>query len=196
MNKLIIITGISGTGKTTLAKELYNKIENSTLLSGDIIFENIYDIVGFKNKAEKKSLKSLNISIYKRLLKECMKRKDEVIILEYPFKVNWKPYLDQLSNQYEYEVFTINLFTNNFDKLFENLLKREMSKTDRHPSHYLTSYSPKKRKSYEPFFEFKYDTLKQEYDSLEANNINLGKVININDIRELDLDNLIHAISQ
>lgn len=100
MNKLIIITGISGTGKTTLAKELYNKIENSTLLSGDIIFENIYDIVGFKNKAEKKSLKSLNISIYKRLLKECMKRKDEVIILEYPFKVNWKPYLDQLSNQY------------------------------------------------------------------------------------------------
>lgn len=196
MNKLIIITGISGTGKTTLAKELYNKIENSTLLSGDIIFENIYDIVGFKNKAEKKSLKSLNISIYKRLLKECMKRKDEVIILEYPFKVNWKPYLDQLSNQYEYEVFTINLFTNNFDKLFDNLLKREMSKTDRHPSHYLTSYSPKKRESYEPFFEFKYDTLKQEYDSLESNNINLGKVININDIRELDLDNLIHTISQ
>ena len=75
MNKLIIITGISGTGKSTLAKKLYNKIENSTLLSFDILTENIYDIVGFKNKAEKKSLQQLNANIYKNLIEECMKRK-------------------------------------------------------------------------------------------------------------------------
>ena len=90
MSKLIIITGISGTGKTTLAKILYNKIESSTLLSFDTLTENIYDIVGFKNKTEKKSLKQLNTNIYKSLIEECMKRKDEIIILEKPFKIEWK----------------------------------------------------------------------------------------------------------
>ncbi len=196
MNKLIIITGISGTGKSTLAKKLYNKIENSTLLSFDILTENIYDIVGFKNKAEKKSLQQLNANIYKNLIEECMKRKDEIIILEKPFKIEWKDYLDQIRKKYKYKILTINLFTNDFDKLFDNLLKREMSKADRHPSHYLTSYSLKEKELYEPYFEYEYNTLKQEYDFLESNNINLGKVININDITELNFDNLIQTISQ
>lgn len=61
MNKLIIITGVSGTGKTTLANILYEKIENSTLLSYDKLSESIYDIVGFKNNNEKKKLRILNI---------------------------------------------------------------------------------------------------------------------------------------
>lgn len=196
MNKLIIITGISGTGKTTLAKNIYNKIKNSTFLSFDTLSENIYDMVGFKNKTEKKSLKLLNINIYKNLIEECMKRKDEVIILEKPFKIEWKDYLNQVSQKYKYEIFTINLFTNDFDKLFNNLLKREMSKLDRHPSHYLSSYSLKEKESYEPFFEYEYNTLKQEYDSLESNSINLGKVININDITEVNIDNLIKTILQ
>jgi len=196
MNKLIIITGISGTGKSTLAKKLYNKIENSTLLSFDILTENIYDIVGFKNKTEKKSLKQLNTNIYKSLIEECMKRKDEIIILEKPFKIEWKDYLDQISKKYKYKILTINLFTNDFNKLFDNLLKREMSKAERHPSHYLTSYSLKEKELYEPYFEYEYNTLKQEYDSLESNSINLGKVININDITKLNLSNLIQTISQ
>ena len=53
MKKLIIISGISGTGKTTLAKKMYQKIENSTLISLDSLKEDIYDIMGFKDKKQK-----------------------------------------------------------------------------------------------------------------------------------------------
>lgn len=55
MNKLIIITGVSGKWKTTLANILYEKIENSTLLSYDKLSESIYDIVGVRIITERKS---------------------------------------------------------------------------------------------------------------------------------------------
>ena len=56
MSKLLTITGISGTGKTTLAKMLYQKIDNSVMLSFDKLSENIYDMLGFQNKQEKRKL--------------------------------------------------------------------------------------------------------------------------------------------
>ena len=49
MKKLIIVTGISGSGKTTISNYLYNHYKNSTLLSIDTIKERIYEIVGFYN---------------------------------------------------------------------------------------------------------------------------------------------------
>lgn len=45
MRKLIIITGVSGTGKTTLAKILHKKLENSILLPYDELSENISDMI-------------------------------------------------------------------------------------------------------------------------------------------------------
>lgn len=194
MKKLIIVTGISGTGKTTLAKMLYEKINGSTLLSYDTLSENIYDIVGFKNKTEKKSLQSLNIELYKKLIRECMKRKDEVIILERPFKKEWIDFFDNLSKQYAYEIYTINVFAKDFNVIWARLLKREKSKKERHPSHYLNSYCLKRKQEYEPFFEYDYDTLKEEYDGLISNRINLGKVIEIEDIEDVDINEMIKEI--
>lgn len=196
MHKLIIITGISGTGKTTLAKMLHEKINISTLLSYDILSENIYDIVGFRNKKEKKSLQSLNIELYKKLIRECMKRKDEVIILERPFKKEWIDFFDNLSKQYAYEIYTINVFAKNFNLIWKRLLQREKSKEERHPSHYLNSYCLKKKQEYEPFFEYDYDTLKEEYDGLISNRINLGKVIKIEDIEDINIDEMIKEIME
>ena len=45
MKKLIIITGVSGVGKTTLAQILYKKLENSILLSYDEFSEKIQHII-------------------------------------------------------------------------------------------------------------------------------------------------------
>ncbi len=194
MNKLIIITGISGTGKTSLGNILYKKIENSILLSSDRLSENIYDLVGFKNKLEKDSLRKLKVDIYKILIEECMKRKDEIIILEKPFKIQWKDYFDKLGKKYQYEIYTINMFAKNFDTIWNRLLKREKSRQDRHPSHYLDAYSLKKKDDYEPFFEYDYDTLKEEYDKLISNSINLGNIINVEDIEQLDIDKLIKEL--
>lgn len=90
MKKLIIITGVSGTGKTTLAKILHKKLENSILLSYDEFSEKISDMIGFKNKEQKKHLCYLKTEMYKKLIEECMGRKDEIIILEKPFKIEWR----------------------------------------------------------------------------------------------------------
>ena len=68
MKKLIIISGISGVGKSTLAKKMYQKIENSTLISLDILAEDIYDIMGFKDKGQKKELQLLYKKVYKMLI--------------------------------------------------------------------------------------------------------------------------------
>lgn len=191
MNKLIIITGVSGTGKTNLANILYEKIENSILLSYDKLSENIYDLVGFKDKSQKKQLQLLNERIYKDLIEQCMKRKDSVIILEKPFRIEWKEFFEKLSRKYEYEVYTINMFSKNFETIWKRLKKREMSKKDRHPSHYLNSYYLKNREGYLPFFEYDYDKFKEEYDKLLVNSINLENVINVEDIDGLDINKLI-----
>ena len=88
MSKLIIITGISGTGKSSIANMMYTKIENSTLLSFDVLKENIYDIIGFRNKSQKKSLREITGKMYKKLIEEAIKRNDEIVIIEYPLKRN------------------------------------------------------------------------------------------------------------
>lgn len=194
MRKLIIITGISGTGKTTLAKNLNIKIEDSILLSYDELSEKISDIIGFKNKEQKDHLYSLKLKIYKELIEECMQREDEVIILEKPFKIEWKDYFESLIVKYKYDVFTINVFAKDFETIWQRLIKRETKKEERHPAHYLDSYYYNKKDTYTPFFEYNYNSSKYNYDKFLYNSLNIGKVINVNDIEEVDIDNLIKKL--
>lgn len=194
MKKLIIISGISGVGKSTLARKMYQKIENSTLISLDVLAENIYDIMGFKDKKQKRSLQLLYKKVYKMLIEEAMKRSDEVVIVEYPFKKEWITFFDKMIGKYDYQVYTIHLFAKDFDTIWKRLKIRENS-VERHPSHYLQEYNLKNKEKYEPYFEYEYNTLKKEYDNLISNCINLGKVIKVEDIEELDIDKCIKSIT-
>lgn len=194
MKKLIIISGISGTGKTTLARNMYQKIENSTLISLDVLAENIYDIMGFKDREQKRALKTIYKKVYKMLIEEAMKRSDEVVIVEYPFKKEWITFFEKMIGKYDYQVYTIHLFAKDFDTIWKRLQIRENSK-ERHPSHYLQEYNLKNKGKYKPYFEYEYNTLKKEYDNLISNCINLGKVIKVEDIEELDIDKCIKSIT-
>ncbi len=193
MKKLIIISGISGTGKTTLAKKMYRKIENSTLISLDSLKEDIYDIMGFKDKKQKKSLSSLCKKVYKTLIEKSMQRNDEVLIVEYPFKKKWIKFFEKMVNKYNYQVYTIHLFAKDFDTIWNRLKIRENS-IERHPSHYLQTYCLKNKEKYKPYFGYEYKTLKKEYDNLISNCIHLGKEIKVEDIEKLDVDKCIKSI--
>ena len=107
MKKIVIITGVSGTGKSTLAKKLYQEIKNSTMLSMDVLAENIYDIAGFKNRKEKQQLKKIYITMFKKILEEVLKREDEIVIVEYPFKKEWISFFDKIIEKYNYKAYTI-----------------------------------------------------------------------------------------
>lgn len=41
MSRLIIVTGISGSGKSTISKNIYNHYKNSTIILVDVLKENI-----------------------------------------------------------------------------------------------------------------------------------------------------------
>ena len=193
MKRLIIITGISGTGKSSLARTLYNKLENSTLISFDALLENVYDILGFKDKEQKDSLRTINNIFYKKLIKESLFREDEIVIVEYPFAKEWKKYFFDISLKYNYKIYTINMFAKDFDTIWNRLKIRENS-CERHPSHYLQSYFFKNKNQYIPFFEYDYQKHKESYENKKRNNINLGTVININDIEEVNIDQLIKSL--
>lgn len=193
MKKLIIITGVSGTGKSSLAKMLHNKLDNSTLISFDALAESIHDILGFKNEEQKESLHKINNTFYKRLVKESLARGDETVIVEYPFAKEWIRYFNEVTAKYNYKIDTINIFAKDFDTIWNRLLIRENG-PERHPSHYLQSYFLKNRDQYKPFFEFDYQEHKELYENKMRNNLDLGTIININDIEDVDIDKLIDSL--
>lgn len=116
MKKLIIITGISGSGKSTVAAYL-NKNLSSTLISLDTLKENIFDIIGFKNELQKNELKPLIYNIFILLLDECLKREDECVIVEFPFSASWKEKFESLVLKYGYDAITIKVKNRGFETI-------------------------------------------------------------------------------
>ena len=57
---IIYITGLSGSGKTTIAKELQNKILNSILLDGDEIRHSINSDIGFEKQDKIENIRRNN----------------------------------------------------------------------------------------------------------------------------------------
>lgn len=195
MNKLIVITGISGSGKTTLARYLNQKIENSVWLSPDILQENVYDTIGFKNKKQKKDLKKIAHNTFQKILKESMKRGDECIIVEFPFREKWKKFFEECLEKYDYQAITINAILDDFNENWQRILKRDLS-DERHPSHELENYNPLYKNEYKRAEAMLYEDLKKEYDTLEMNQINLGKVFEFNNQNKQSLQEILKKIKE
>lgn len=177
MNKLIIVTGISGSGKTTISKYIYNHYKNSTIISMDTLKENIYDLVGFDNYEEKQNLKDIVYETFIKLLTECMKRQDDTIIIEYPFNKKWEQIFKELVDKYNYETITIKVKGKDYDAIFRRLNERNNS-SKRHPSHSLTKYNLKEKDKYKSTNELDYEELKHDYEDDKYTSICLGKEIN------------------
>lgn len=181
MSKLIIITGISGSGKSTISNIIYNYYENSTLISMDTLKENIYELIGFYNYGQKKELTQIIYDTFISLLTECMNRNDENIIIEYPFNKSWEDKFKELITKYNYDALTIRVKGMDYDSIYKRLEKRNNS-AKRHPSHSLKVYNPKVKENYTSTNELDYKKLKEDYENDKYTSINLGKTIDfIND---------------
>lgn len=182
-------------GKTTLASYLNRKIKDSVWLSPDILQENIYDTIGFKNERQKKDLRKIAHNTFQKILKESMKRGDKWIIVEFPFRIKWKKFFEECIQKYDYEGITINAILDDFDENWHRILKRDLS-DERHPSHELSCYNPLYKNEYKRTEAMLYEDLKKEYDTLEMNQINLGKVLEFHNENKKSLEEIRKKIEE
>lgn len=116
MHKLIIIRGNSGSGKTTIAKELQQKFGNNTMLiSQDVIRRDMLKVKDGEN--------TLALPLMKELL--CYGEKNsDVVILEGILISEWYRSLFELAVQ----LYGTNIYAYYFDLPFEETLRRHKTK--------------------------------------------------------------------
>lgn len=120
---LYIISGISASGKTTLAKTMQEKL-NCKLFSLDLYKEQVYEEYGFKNEIERITL--WNMAKYKFQAEiTTIARNQENIIVEYPFDVTWQEFFNYLSDKYNYILVIVNCMTRNFDDIWKSRVERD-----------------------------------------------------------------------
>lgn len=116
MSKLIIIRGNSGSGKTSVAKELQRRFgDNTMLISQDVIRR---DMLKVRDGQGTKALKLL------MKLLEYGKENSEVVILEGILNSTWYKELFNLA----LELFGVNVYAYYYDLPFDETLRRHKTK--------------------------------------------------------------------
>ncbi len=119
MQKLIILRGNSGSGKTTIAKELQSKFgSNTMLISQDVIRRDILRVKDGENTRALSLMKELLIYGYNHC---------NVVILEGIMYADWYKPLFELAVQ----LFDAKIYAYYFDLPFEETLKRHQTKPNR-----------------------------------------------------------------
>ncbi len=131
MPKLIIICGLPGTGKTTLANELSKKLQ-IFCLHKDSIKESLYESLKMNSLEDSKRLGYPSVKAILDLAEENLSRGIDVII-ESPFNfTDDEKVFETLQNKFDLNLYTIVL---QLDKV--NRKKRFMER-ERHSSHHDT----------------------------------------------------------
>ena len=120
MRKLIILRGNSGSGKTTIAKELQNRFgSNTMLISQDVIRRDMLKVKDGENTQALPLMKELLIY---------GSNHSNVVILEGIMYADWyKPLFELAVKLYGTEVYAYY-----FDLIFEETLKRHQTKPNCH----------------------------------------------------------------
>lgn len=120
---LIIVNGMSASGKTTLAKKIQEKYKYP-LLSMDDYKVKLYDKYGFVSESERLRLRNIAKETFCAEIILYM-RKNQTIIIEYPFNESWQEFFDEIKNQYSYKILVINCDSRDFDDIWNSRVKRD-----------------------------------------------------------------------
>lgn len=120
MRKLIILRGNSGSGKTTIAKELQNRFGDNTMrISQDVIRRDILKVKDGENTQAIPLMKELLIYGNSH---------SEIVILEGIMSADWYRPLFELATQ----LYGTEIYAYYFDLPFEETLKRHQTKPNCH----------------------------------------------------------------
>ena len=129
MSKLIIVCGLSGAGKTSLAKALSQKL-NIACLHKDIIKETLYEALNFSTLEESKKIGIHSVKLLFEIAENIISNKVDIII-ESPFNFSGDYQLFQKwIDEYNIELYSIICSVPN-----EERLKRIKSRP-RHQAHH------------------------------------------------------------
>lgn len=120
---LIIVTGMASSGKTTLANRISEEYKYPLLSMDDYKVE-LYEKYGFVSELERNNLRNLAKEVFCADIISYM-RKNETIIIEYPFDISWQPFFDYIIEQYKYKSIVINCNSRDFDDIWNSRVKRD-----------------------------------------------------------------------
>lgn len=179
-NKIIIITGLSASGKTTIGKELAKRM-SIPFISKDAVKELMFDGLGWKDRewSKKLGLASYDLLYY---FAEALLRAKVSFMIESNFKSEFDtPKFMALKEKYDFDVVQI-LCKADGEVLFDRFKKRSES-GQRHPGHVDTT----------SFDEFKNTLLTGRCEPLALQ----GKIIEIDttDFDKVDVDALFQQVN-
>lgn len=132
---MIIITGASATGKTTLSKDLASKLK-LPLINKDEIKELLFDYLGTKDEEWAAKLGMISFELlYKFVEKMCQTEKSFIIEGNFENKHSAKIFTD-IKSRYNYKVLQVYCHAE-IEVLYERYIVRDNS-GDRHPGHIIT----------------------------------------------------------
>jgi len=165
MSKLIIVCGLPGSGKTTLAKELSKKMK-ITCIHKDSIKECLFDSFEFSTLDDSKKLGKPSILTLFRLAEEQIVN-DINIIIEAPFNFSDDYQLfNQWKKKYNLEIISIICSVDREER------KKRFRERERHHSHHDVD-----RKLYSSIDEVEYD-----YATIPGKQIRIKTELNVNDL--------------
>ncbi|MFA6392011.1 MAG: AAA family ATPase [Patescibacteria group bacterium] len=129
---LIIITGLPGTGKTTLGKKLSKEL-CLPFISKDDIKELLFDSLGWSDLKWSKKIGSVSYDLLYYITESLLKTNSSLII-----ETNFDPKfanqkLTELKNEYHFFPFQIRCITDG--KILFDRFKRRSESSERHPGH-------------------------------------------------------------
>lgn len=121
--ELVVISGISGCGKTTLAKKLAAK-HKIYVLSVDDCKAELGTQYGFLTDFEKKIFNNTAEEHFKL---QCITqmRTQESVIVEYPFSSDWQAFFTECARSYGYRLIVINLVSKDFERVYNARVERD-----------------------------------------------------------------------
>lgn len=136
---IVIITGVSCSGKTTLAKKLETQLE-ALLISVDDIKTTTYDEYGFANNKEHGYCRDLAHAMFRVQLMNIMRFDKPNIIVEYPFADKWQSMFDYLCEEYGYYSIIVDCVPKDLNTWLETKIARDSNYDIRHKGLVAKSY--------------------------------------------------------